>query len=652
MQNQQILFIDSAVEDFATLARSVKSGIEVVTLDPTWDGVEQITDFLENRNGISTIHIVSHGGPGSLQLGSRELNSNNTEAYSYLLQKWSSAFKDNGEILLYGCNVAAESTPETKKSGAKAFVQRLSQLTRATIAASENLTGFGGDWVLGYTTGLIKTALAFPTEVMESYAYALATFNVTNTNDSGAGSLRQAIIDANALAGADTINFAIPGAGVQTISPLSELPQITSPVTIDGTSQTGFAGTPLIELNGTSAGAASGIRVQSGSSILQGLIVNRFSNTGISLESSSNTVRGNYLGTNNTGTAAQGNALFGVAIQSGGSNNIIGGVNTSDRNIISGNGGDGVIAVGGTGGNSILGNYIGINAAGTAALPNSSGVTINGIPNNIISGNTISGNTISGVVILSAGATTNTVRGNFIGTNPTGTTAIANASFGVAIQGGATGNTIGGTTASDRNIISGNGNGVGLFGTTGNSLLGNFIGVAANGTASLANITGVLINVADNNTIGGTASGQANTIAFNQGAAVNIIAGIANNISANSIFSNGTGIDLGNDGTTANDTGDADTGANNLQNKPVLNAASSSGTSVTVTGTFNSSASTTYTVQFFYQHLWQPRPDIHRQRQCHHRCHRQRRHQLYFPSNNSSKPTNNCYGNRSQRQYL
>src|SRR5438128_722268 len=93
-----------------------------------------------------------------------------------------------------------------------------------------------------------------------------STFTVLNTNDSGAGSLRQAILDANAAAGADVINFNIGGGGVQTISPTSILPQITSPVTIDGTTQPGLAGSPLIELNGASAGAFAGLNITAGNS--------------------------------------------------------------------------------------------------------------------------------------------------------------------------------------------------------------------------------------------------------------------------------------------------------------------------------------------------------------------------------------------------
>ncbi|MEG4627133.1 SdrD B-like domain-containing protein [Microcoleus sp. w1-18aA5] len=206
---------------------------------------------------------------------------------------------------------------------------------------------------------------------------------------------------------------------------------------------------------------------------------------------------------------------------------------------------------------------------------------------------------------LSGPTTTgNTLTGNFIGTNVSGNAALPNTGVGVVIQGGANNNIVGGTTPAARNIISGNSNGNGLSlsgpSTTGNSLFGNFIGVGFDGTSPVPNITGVLIDGAINNAIGGTAAGQGNTIANNLGSAVNIIAGTGNSIQNNSIFANlGLGIDLGNNGITANDAGDADTGANNLQNTPVLTTATASAGSVTVAGTFNSTPSTTFTLQFF-----------------------------------------------------
>src|SRR5262245_51231687 len=151
-----------------------------------------------------------------------------------------------------------------------------------------------------------------------------STLTVINTNDSGAGSLRQAILDANAAAGADTIAFNIGGGGVQTISPLSQLPTITGAVTIDGWTQPGFAGSPIIELSGASAGAsASGLIITAGNSTVRGLVINRFSIAGIGFfTNGGNVVEGNYIGTNVAGTAALGNGVQGMFVAT--SNNWIG----------------------------------------------------------------------------------------------------------------------------------------------------------------------------------------------------------------------------------------------------------------------------------------------------------------------------------------
>jgi parallel beta-helix repeat protein len=205
--------------------------------------------------------------------------------------------------------------------------------------------------------------------------YALAqtppTLVVTNTNDSGSGSLRQAILDANATAGTQTIAFNIPGSGVITITPLSALPTITDPVIIDGTTQPGFAGTPIIELNGVNAGSlSSGLVITAGNSRVRGLVINRFRG-GIDLtQNGSNVIEGNYIGTNATGSVAAGNVFIGISISGGSNNNIIGGATAAARNLISGNGFEG-IRIFNSSGNQVLGNFIGTNAAGTAAIPNS-----------------------------------------------------------------------------------------------------------------------------------------------------------------------------------------------------------------------------------------------------------------------------------------
>src|SRR6185503_4219504 len=136
-----------------------------------------------------------------------------------------------------------------------------------------------------------------------------ATFTVLNTNNTGAGSLRQAIIDANDMSGTDAISFRIPGTKPYTIAPASPLPAITEPVTIDGTTQTNFTGVPIIQLNGIAAGPeANGLLILGGNSVVRGLVINRFSLSGIRIEGlGMNVVEGNYLGTDVNGTDLAGN---------------------------------------------------------------------------------------------------------------------------------------------------------------------------------------------------------------------------------------------------------------------------------------------------------------------------------------------------------
>lgn len=202
----QIVFIDPSVEDYQSLAQSTEPNTETLILDRTGDGVEQITQLLANYTNISAVHIISHGGPGSLQLGAMELNSDNLDAYGDRFKQWKKALTPNADLLLYGCNVAAPIAPPIAELS---FLQRLNQLTGADIAASKTLTGsaqLGGNWDLEVTIGSIDTDLAFSQEAIANYSHVLATFGVTNTSDSGANSLRDAITQANATPGADIID--------------------------------------------------------------------------------------------------------------------------------------------------------------------------------------------------------------------------------------------------------------------------------------------------------------------------------------------------------------------------------------------------------------------------------------------------------------
>jgi hypothetical protein len=444
--------------------------------------------------------------------------------------------------------------------------------------------------------------------------------------EDGVVSLREAIIFTNGNAGLDTITFNIPGTGVHTISLGSALPTITDQVVIDGYTQPGALPNTLlngdnavllIELNGSSAGLASGLNIASGGSTVRGLVINGFGGEGAILLTggSGNVISGNFIGTNADGTGPGPANVRGVFI-AGSSNNIVGGTSPGDRNVISAGQQIGVDIAFGAAGNLVQGNFIGTDKTGKVALGNTVvGVFINNSPGNIIGGTTpgarniISGNALSvgtqGISIGGgAGATGNLVQGNFIGTDVSGSLPLGNG-IGVIISQGVQGNTIGGNVPGAANIISGN-TGVGVQlsdpGTSGNIVAGNFIGTDLAGTLNLGNAThGVQIsNGASGNTIGGISAADGNLITHNGLEGVTIFAGSGNAILRNSIHSNGGfDIDLGGNGFTPNDPGDGDTGANDLQNFPVLTQATPDPAGTRVNGTLNSAPNTTFRIEFF-----------------------------------------------------
>jgi hypothetical protein len=374
---------------------------------------------------------------------------------------------------------------------------------------------------------------------------------VTNANDSGTGSLRQAILDSNGNAGPNTIAFNIGSGGAQTIQPTSALPSITNPAIIDGTTQPGFAGSPLIVLNGSKAGSsASGLTLTANGSTVRSLVVNGFGANGINIFSN-DVLTGNYIGTDVTGTAAVPN-IFGIYIYNG-ANNTVGGTTAADRNVISGNF-EGVEVYYFAQNNRILGNYIGTDATGTKVVANKVGIDIYLCSGNTIGGTTaaernlISGNTDTGVNIFRSGSPDNVVEGNYIGTDLTGTLALGNGT-GVVLS-SSTKNEIGGTVGGARNVISGNkGDGVRITisdngDSADNVVQGNYIGTDLTGTQALPNATGVTIeggggNSSVNNTIGGTVTGAGNVIAGNTGSGI-----VVQNVNGNSVQGNRIGVDV------------------------------------------------------------------------------------------------------------
>ncbi len=442
---------------------------------------------------------------------------------------------------------------------------------------------------------------------------------VCDTDDSvgdGPCTLRAAIQQANASPGADVISFAIPGPGPHTIQPLSGLPAITEAVTIDGTTEPDFAGSPIVELDGTYAGTnADGLQLSGAGCSIRGLVINRFDGDGIEVSSGSNVIEGNWIGTDTTGAAAAGNRRSGIAIWSG-ADNVVGGTTAAARNVISGNNVPGMsyaLLVGASGltATMIQGNYVGTDASGSFAVPNYLGIgivagseaTVGG--STAGAGNVVSGNATNGIGI---GGPDTVVVGNLIGTDAAGASGIGNGQFGVAI--GAANVLVGGTTSAHRNVIAANlRDGVGITGgaAIGARVEGNFIGVAADGVTPLGNSEhGVSLgNSGGGNSVGGTAAGTGNVIANNGYDGVIVHPNdVGISILGNAISGNGeegidldTGFFIHGDGVTANDAGDADTGANNLQNYPVLTGFADGG--ATIEGTLDSTASTEFRLELF-----------------------------------------------------
>ncbi|MEA2464186.1 MAG: hypothetical protein QOJ98_1933, partial [Acidobacteriota bacterium] len=370
-----------------------------------------------------------------------------------------------------------------------------------------------------------------------------ATFTVTSADDSGPGTLRQAILDANAFgAGPHTIAFDIASAGrLHTITPLTPLPVLTAAQTLlDATTQPGYTGAPIVELSGQFAGAgAHGLSIDGASSRVRGFVVNGFEGgAAVYVTAPGVEVMNNYLGLDADGATAIPN-FNGVSCTDGCSAIGIGSPAGNDRNVISGNLGAGIAVVSAGTGNSIRANYIGTDATGTLARGNLNGIEWGDSQGEIgdfdlQDGNVISGNSAHGVVLTGSNAGTNVVF-NRIG-------------FGVDWE------------------------------PLGNGLEGVSIDASGNSVTE-------------------------NLIAHNGGHGVMVVgAGHEwNRIRRNLIYSNALrGIALGSQaGTVPNDDRDLDAGANNLQNYPVLISAVWDGGMLTVRGTLHSTPGTLFIIDFY-----------------------------------------------------
>lgn len=422
-------------------------------------------------------------------------------------------------------------------------------------------------------------------------AVAAMVFTVNTAADAGDGTcdvgectLREALTAANASAGHDVIAFSIAGTGPHTISPASRLPAVSDPVTIDGASQPGFTGTPLIELSGAAAGIHQiGLKVTSGGSTIRGLAINRWGTAvllGVSdrwiegAPGGGNVVAGNFIGLDPSGTEARPNTGAGVMVNYS-FGNTIGGTAAADRNVISASyqgvvlssgpaGGDRVIGniigldvtgaraigeqymgvrVGGhgarVGGTTVAernvisgnvrfgwgfgvfvdspsgvveGNYIGLDATGTASVPNGWGISFS-YPNQLnepitahAANNLVSGNNSDGIEVAERYARTVTINGNTVGLAADGMTPLPNGGIGIdvsATQATVTDNTVAGNAWSGVQVVGNQ-----------NVVRGNRIGTSSTGDRAVPNATGIVVS-GTGNIVGGSGAADGNIISGN-----------------------------------------------------------------------------------------------------------------------------------------
>ena len=442
----------------------------------------------------------------------------------------------------------------------------------------------------------------------------------------GLVTLREALIAANCTSGAQLVAFNIPkndggfDGKVFTIKPGTLLPELYDNGTlIDGSTQTIFSGNtnktdPEVRID-CSLTSGWGLEIRSSFNLIHSIIICNASGPGILIQGTDanyNQVSGCFI----TGNGKIPFGTVGLAINNGASHNIIGGISANDRNVISGNNGAGIFISGDPDytdyrpfGNTITGNFIGTDNTGTKAFPNETvGINIIYSFNNIIEGNVISGNKEVGIGFWN-NAHNNSVTGNLIGTDYTGTRALGNFR-GIGMWNKCYENTIGGHSKKERNIISGNSNAGIQMGENvyDNQIIGNYIGTDISGQPDLGNGTyGIGVFYGSRNIlIGGTENNSGNIIAGNNGAGIILsdwtaptCTGIR--ISGNMIYANanGLGIEINMDGVTPNDPGDTDTGNNNIMNYPVLTDARVTQGKLHITGSIDTQNPETVTVEFF-----------------------------------------------------
>jgi len=459
-------------------------------------------------------------------------------------------YDENGEHVIPGINVILVGTVYgsiTNANGSFTFMGISDTYCDQTMTILVSMTGYFGTSVqyIQGCDGVTQTVDIWLTTGSDPLV-------VNNTEDSGAGSLRQALLDANNNPGADEIHFNIPGSGIHTITPASTLPTITDPLVINGFTQpgasqntnpagTGFNTVLQIEIEGLGlTGAGTGLNIATEGCKIHGLVINRFSDHGVMITGDNNMITDCFIGTDYLGSINRPNRNHGIMVSTGASGNVIG-----PGNLISGNFYGVYIDGTSSTGNSVIGNLLGTDATGMDTIMNRNiDIRINNSPDNIIGG-VIPGsrNVFSSLEIMNPGADNNTVSGNHIGIDVSGDTPLiqGNQLPGINIQGASN------TTVGPGNVIGAQFRGIMIgpgFGepeeTFGNKIIGNLIGTNSDGSDPIENIYGIEIYAGENNIIGGLAESDRNIISGNR------IAGIILNDGAtqNQILGNYIGTDI------------------------------------------------------------------------------------------------------------
>ncbi|MBF6035213.1 DUF4347 domain-containing protein [Pseudomonas sp. P155] len=323
---QSVVFVDSRVKDADSLVQGIAPGTQVVKLDATKDGLQQIADFLDQHHGVSSVQIIAHGNAGDLWLGNSYLSADNVAQRSAVLAEIGKDMNVGGDILIYGCYTA-------EGDRGLSFVDSLAQLTGRDVAASNNRTGVGGDWDLEIATGTIESANVLSSKAMSEYQWGLATWTATNNLNSGVGSLRAALASAQ---NGDIVTFS-SGMTVQLTSELL----INKNITVDG--DLNNDGVADVTLDGQYKTRV--VEVTSGSTVtLDGLVITK------------GLVAGNGGNGGSAAAGAMGGGIFNAGILT--LNNV-----TVTANAASGGGGGG----------GVTGGYVGGGGGGGAGIGGQTG---------------------------------------------------------------------------------------------------------------------------------------------------------------------------------------------------------------------------------------------------------------------------------------